>query len=204
MNPLDWSHLKTRYRGRLPHWELPGMTVFLTFRLADSLPRPVLNAYLAERRALDRLLRLEPESEELHRERARLFGRHVDCALDRGEGACALRHPDLARKTLDTLRHRDGEEYLLHAAVVMPNHVHAVATLAPEVDLPRVTQAWKSVTAHFAAKSLGLAMPLWQEESYDHIVRNERALGAVRRYIADNPRKAGLGGWPWVYERNED
>lgn len=177
------------------------MTVFVTFRLADSLPRAVLDAYLAERRTIDRLLTYDPESEELHRERARLFGRHIDRCLDVGEGACALRRPELARKVDEVLRNRDGADYVLHASVVMPNHVHAVATLAPNVELRRVTQAWKSVTAHFAAKQ-GLAMPFWQEESYDHIVRHSDALRAVVRYVVDNPRKAGLRDWPWVYERD--
>ncbi len=180
------------------------MTVFVTFRLRDSLPRTVLDAYLAERRTVERLLRFEPENGELHRERARLFGHHIDRALDSGTGSCALRGPELARKTLDTLKHRDGTDYLLHAAVVMPNHVHAVATLAPEIELRRITHAWKSITAHHAVKAHGVVAPFWQEESYDHIVRNERALKAVKRYVADNPRKAGLADWPWIYEWAED
>jgi hypothetical protein len=29
---------------------------------------------------------------------------------------------------------------------------------------------------------------LWQHESYDHIVRNEVAMDAIRRYIRDNPK----------------
>jgi len=32
----------------------------------------------------------------------------------------------------------------------------------------------------------------WQDESFDHLVRNEAAFMKFRRYIAENPLKAGL------------
>ena len=33
---------------------------------------------------------------------------------------------------------------------------------------------------------------LWQRNYYEHIVRDERALNAIRQYIADNPAR-----WAW-------
>jgi len=47
----------------------------------------------------------------------------------------------------------------------------------------------------------------WQEESYDHRVRNEREFEKIRSYIEENPVRAGLAreaneyrwssaGWP--------
>jgi hypothetical protein len=38
-----------RSRGRLPHWEADRAIYFVTFRLADSLPRSVLQEFEAER-----------------------------------------------------------------------------------------------------------------------------------------------------------
>ncbi|MFM2142847.1 MAG: hypothetical protein RLZZ476_1391, partial [Verrucomicrobiota bacterium] len=38
----------------------------------------------------------------------------------------------------------------------------------------------------------GRSGPLWQKEPYDHIVRSEAQFQHYRRYIAENPIKAGL------------
>jgi hypothetical protein len=130
MDAIDWAQLRVRTRGRLPHWEVPGMTAFVTFRLDDSLPAEVLRAYRSERRRLDRLAVLEPNNVEVQRERTKLFCARVDRHLDAGHGSCALRSPALADLVLGALRHFDRERYILHAAVAMPNHVHVVATLA--------------------------------------------------------------------------
>ena len=34
--------------------------------------------------------------------------------------------------------------------------------------------------------------PVWQRNYYEHVVRDERALNAIRQYIADNPAR-----WAW-------
>src|SRR2546422_373041 len=44
------TDIAVRHRGRLPHWESPGATYFVTFRLADSLPRAMLASIEWERR----------------------------------------------------------------------------------------------------------------------------------------------------------
>ena len=195
---MDWSKLRVRTRGRLPHWEIPGMTVFLTFRLHDSLPHSVVEAYRAERRRLDRLSALNPDDVEVRRERTRLFCERIDRHLDSGHGGCALQRQELVEMVMGALRFFDGERYTLHAAVVMPNHAHVVATLAPDVSLEATTHSWKSFTAHRAVKEYDVEPPFWQNESYDHIVRDAFEYERIVRYVLDNPRKAGLTEWPHV------
>lgn len=114
-----------------------------------------------------------------------------------------MRDPRFAARVMTGLKHCDGTDYLLHAAVVMPNHAHAVITLNPDTEMEVVTHGWKSPTAHVAVSEFGHAKPFWQKESYDHIVRHEGELRAVKRYIVNNPVKANLVGWPWVYELEE-
>ena len=82
--------------------------------------------------------------------------------------------------------------YLLHAFVVMPNHVHLLAT--PAVALPKLTKSLKGVTAKRANAMLALTgSPFWQEESYASLVRNEPEFEKIRNYIEENPvRAAGL------------
>ena len=176
------------------------MTAFLTFRLADSLPAEVVRTYAEERRILERRLAREGHTPELRREARRLFSSRIEAALDAGLGACVLRRDDYAAMVLGALRFFDGERYALHAASVMPNHVHVVATLAPDADLAGITHSWKSFTANAAQRRLGHRGSLWQEESYDHVVRDEAELSHYVRYTLDNPSKAGLQDWPHVHQ----
>ncbi len=82
--------LVKRRGARLPHWTQKGAVYSVTFRLADSVPQHVLEAWVHERERLlnaarkqDRPLRPEElrRIEELHSER-------VDSYLNAGHGAC--------------------------------------------------------------------------------------------------------------------
>ncbi len=98
------------------------------------------------------------------------------------------------------------EHYVLHAFVVMPNHVHLLAT--PALALPKLTKSLKGITSKRANTMLAMTGTcFWQEESYDHRVRNEREFEKIRSYIEENPVRAGLAreaneyrwssaGWP--------
>jgi REP element-mobilizing transposase RayT len=82
-------------------------------------------------------------------------------------------------------------QYTLHAYAVMPNHVHVL--LQPRVSLARITGGIKGVSARDANAALGRAgQPFWQDESYDHWVRNAAEFESIRQYIEYNPVMAGL------------
>jgi putative transposase len=73
----------------------------------------------------------------------------------------------------------------------MPNHVHLLAT--PAVPLPKLTKSLKGITAKRANTILGLTgTTFWQDESYDHLVRNSPEFERIRNYIEQNPVRAGL------------
>ncbi len=83
--------------------------------------------------------------------------------------------------------------YQLHAFVVMPNHVHVLVT--PRLALCKLTKSLKGITAKRANARMSLTgSPFWQEESYDHLVRNQREFEKIRCYIEENPVRAGLVG----------
>ena len=96
--------------------------------------------------------------------------------------------------------------HTLHAFAVMPNHIHILVT--PCVPLPQLTKALKGYTARRANQILALTgNPLWQEESYDRLVRDAAEGERIRSYIEQNPARAGLvreagdyrwssAGWP--------
>jgi putative transposase len=106
-----------------------------------------------------------------------------------------LKQPEVAQVILKAIR--DGESfgrYTAHAFVVMPNHVHLLVT-------PRVTaRHWlgplKGFTGHTANKLLRRCGPFWQEESYDHLVRNDKSFNRIIQYIECNPVAAGLTTTP--------
>jgi putative transposase len=139
---------------RLPHFYAADQPVFLTWRLYDTLPshrdfpKNALNSGQAFA-AMDRLL-----------DEAR-------------SGAFYVRQPAIAEMIVEAIYYNGGilGHYLLHAFVVMPNHVHLLA--APAVPLPRLTKSLKGITAKRANAMLALTgNPFWQEESYDHLVRD--------------------------------
>ena len=87
----------------------------------------------------------------------------------------------------------------LDAFVVMPNHVHGILFLGANPALPKdtaaptlaaVLRAFKSVSAIDANRTLNRpGRPFWQRSYHDHIIRHDRALDRIRRYIADNPAR---------------
>lgn len=74
----------------------------------------------------------------------------------------------------------------------MPNHVHLIVKPNRGVTLARITQSWKGWSAREINRLLGRRGTLWQEESYDHIVRDHEQWVKLAQYIRANPEKARL------------
>jgi hypothetical protein len=159
-----FGEVSIRDRGRLPHWEKRGATYFITFRLADSLPKSVLNRIESERQAIVKT------ANQLHRalsadERKKiqlLSTPIIEQFLDNGAGACHLRNPVIADDLANTLRHFDQRRYRLFAWCIMPNHVHVVVRLLPRENLSAVVHSWKSLSAKQANRILGAHGAFWQ------------------------------------------
>jgi putative transposase len=89
----------------------------------------------------------------------------------------------------------------------MPNHVHAV--IEPRLPVARITGGLKGVSARRANAALGrVGQPFWQDESFDHWVRNEAEFQHICSYVEWNPVSAGLAkrpeDWPWSSARRND
>ena len=69
----------------------------------------------------------------------------------------------------------------------MPNHIHAIVTPFGVERLSVIVASWKSFTAKEINKQIGRSGPFWQQESFDHIVRNAESLQKFREYIRANP-----------------
>jgi REP element-mobilizing transposase RayT len=195
-------HIRQR---RLPHWEKDAGLYFITFRLADSLPKPVLEK-IAERHRILMAARqtgahLLPSQEVLV---AEFSPAKLEEYFDRGAGCCALRDPRIGELMANALRFWDGDRYRLLAWCVMPNHVHVVCRLLPGQELSEVLNGWKSFTARKANNILDRTGAFWQREYYDRLIRDGDELERALRYVARNPERAGLKGWRWVWSAGVD
>ena len=78
----------------------------------------------------------------------------------------------------------------------MPDHVHLVLSPAADADgpisIPEIMRTLKSTTAHLINKTLGRHGRVWQDESFDHVLRSDESLEAKVGYIIANPIRAGL------------
>jgi type I restriction enzyme R subunit len=199
--PATWEYFNPHteidiHRGDLPHWEQGSVWYFVTFRLADSLPQSVVEALKAEREQWKQTHDIDNLTREELAEYHRLFSDRYETLLNAGSGSCVLRDPAIAKIVDDALHHFQGERYDLDEYVIMPNHVHVLVKPKPGHRLVDILHSWKSFTANQINKHLGKTGQFWQHESYDHIVRHDRAMDAIRRYIRENPIVAGASSSP--------
>ncbi|MCH7227630.1 transposase [Haloferula sp. A504] len=179
--------------NRLPHWWQQGATYFVTFRLADSVPRDTLRSHVAARRAFEANQGPRPWASPVERDYYRRFFGKVEHWLDQGSGECLLGEPGNAAILHEALHFHDEQRYRLHAWVVMPNHVHVLFETLGEWTLAQILKSWKGFTARQINERLGRTGPLWQRSYFDRMIRDWPHFGRCVRYILRNPEKAGLG-----------
>ncbi|MBZ5665565.1 MAG: transposase [Acidobacteriia bacterium] len=118
--------------------------------------------------------------------------------------------PETARDiVLRHCLHDQGRKAVIHAVVIMPNHVHLLLTPLRDADgnlysLVEILQGMKGASAHSLNRALGRSGPVWQEESFDHVLRSEESFAEKKEYIRQNPVRRGLVSrpedyaWLWV------
>jgi REP element-mobilizing transposase RayT len=147
---------KAEYRRYLPHLQVEGKTIFLTF--------------------------------------------------------CTKSHlivPEFVRtQVLHHCLHDHGIKIRVHGAVVMPDHVHMVFTPLWDArgypyTLAEITSGIKGASAHSINRMLGRKGAVWQEESFDRVLRCNEAVRAKVEYVCANPIRKGLcrsaDEYPWLW-----
>ena len=99
---------------------------------------------------------------------------------------------DECQIVLDHLISNDGNFYILGAAVVMPDHVHIPIRSMEGYDLSRIMKGIKGASSRKINLHRGTTGTVWQDESWDRIVRNAEEFDEKLQYMADNPLKAEL------------
>jgi REP element-mobilizing transposase RayT len=213
------------YQSRkLPHWQPPGETFFITARLYGSIPRFVIENIKAEYQLdlaeisrsqvviehADTMLPddLQQAIERIKQKKSydaskRYFASFDDFLDSNPNEPHWLKHKDVAKVNADNFHHYGDRYFQLWAFTIMSNHVHLLLTHNPNAPiLWKVLQDMKKFSGLQSNRILNRSGHFWEHESYDHWVR-EGEFERILHYILNNPVKAGIvrhwKDYPWTY-----
>jgi len=175
------------YRRNLPHIFPQNTPIFVTWRLKGSIPKCLIEA-------ANRIKGAKAG------QRFAFVDRGLDTNVSGPRWLADTRIAEMLCSEIERGATKPPIEYTLHEYVVMPNHVHVLIT--PLIPMREIMQRLKGNSARFANEILGReTKSFWQQESFDHFSRNAMEFEKIRRYIMQNPVKAGLAekpeAWPW-------
>jgi putative transposase len=97
-------------------------------------------------------------------------------------------------------RYRDAGKFLLHAFVVMPDHVHILVT--PSESTSKAIQFIKGGYSHAARQqSPG---EIWHTGYHEHRIRDFGDFQSQKQYIANNPNRKNYHDYPHVHTPYEN
>jgi putative transposase len=168
------------HRLRLPHQYPQNKSLFLTLHLYGSWP-PGVHPPSGEMSNGEAVVRME---------------RYLDTTL---AGPMLLKDKRVAQIVAQSLfTGQDQGHYILHAYVIMANHVHILMT--PLMYPSQLLGSLKGATSREANRILGrTGEPFWQHESHDHWVRDEEEFERIRQYIENSPVRVSLDAEPSLY-----
>jgi putative transposase len=99
----------------------------------------------------------------------------------------------MANLFIDVLRsYMRASKFKVHDFVVMPDHVHVLLTIGPEMSIEKAVQLMKGNFSFRAKKELGFKWEVWQKGFSEVQVVTEDGFVAYQNYIDENPVRAGL------------
>ncbi len=198
---------KQFYRRNLPHIQPEDSVLFVTYRLFFKLPVEYYNIirtmkadFYAKIKSLDKR---KKELEEYKFEQ-KLFDFKDNFIGKFRNSPLWLKNKNIANIVKDSLFWGAQKRYDLFAFCIMPNHVHIVIRPLSKnkepFPLQQIMYDHKHFTAIEANKILKRKGHFWQDEHYDHYIRNEKEFYNILNYIYMNPVKANLVETPEKWE----
>ncbi|MEW5702346.1 MAG: transposase [Candidatus Zixiibacteriota bacterium] len=106
---------------------------------------------------------------------------------------------DEIQLVLDHLKAGQEGRYTLIAATVMPDHVHLLICPEEGASLGQTMRGIKGASARKINRGRGTKGRVWQDESWDRIVRDQDELDEKLAYMLNNPVRKGLVADPRQY-----
>jgi REP element-mobilizing transposase RayT len=200
---------KESYKHILPHFQQPGQSYFVTWSLHDAIPPKALARYTSELNTLKSQMKfleqqkadlseIEKIKQEYYPVRRQYIKAYDDLLdLDRNP-EINLSKPENLDIMLSSLQFWQGKRLQNIAFTIMPNHVHWVVRLFDKdpaenpVYLQDILQSVKRHSSNKINKAENRSGTLWQKESFDTTIRNDKHLYYAVKYTLNNPVKAGL------------
>ena len=92
-----------------------------------------------------------------------------------------------------------GAGVTIYAYVVMPDHLHLVASWPNDQRVSRIMRLMKGRFARRWNRRAGLDGSVWQSRFHERALRSEHSLARAVDYVEWNPVTAGLVGEPAEY-----
>lgn len=182
------------HRRNLPHLYFNDGIYFITTRLINSIP-------------FEKLEMLKKSVSNATDEKEKRLFKKYDALIDSGEyGEKFLNIIKCAEIVKNTLHYPDDKEYKLICYCIMPNHFHLVFELLENnKGISKIMQSIKRISARECNKILNRNGAFWQDESFDRLVRDDKELYFIIKYVLLNPVNAGLvnnwSDWKYTYCR---
>lgn len=116
--------------------------------------------------------------------------------------------PSVRSEVLRHCLHDHKVKVQVHGVVVMPDHVHIVFTPLTDsagktFSLAEIMNGIKGSSAHAVNRLLSRRGHVWQDESFDHILRSDESTGQKVEYVCQNPARKGIvqagETYPWLW-----
>ena len=171
--PLDY---KEYYRRNSPHYQPEDSIFAITFRLANSLPKSVIEDLIIEKQIYDDECRNKQLSDNAKTQSGfyrKYFEDFDNFLITNQETPRYLAEAGVADIVKESLHHWDDLRYKLIAYCIMPNHVHLMILPLKDNDesfysLTQIMHSIKSFTANKCNKLINNKGKFWANESYDH------------------------------------
>lgn len=110
----------------------------------------------------------------------------------RSRRTCFRRESDYLQYCHWLTRYSRRYEVVIHAWVLMPDHVHVLASSRDGWACPEMMQAVAAQYQAYCQQQFGARQPLWDEEVSAHPVQADSSILNCYRYIEQHPARAAL------------
>lgn len=170
--------MKIDFRRNLPHMYREDAIYSITYRLADSIPKNLIDDYWVTKKQLLK------ENRAL--ETKNLYYEKLDQYLDhKNDGPMFLENTEAKKIVTSSIFFFEDKYYKIICFCIMSNHVHLIINTLhfPKKAIGDILGSIKKYSAKHINKYLGCQGTFWQSESYDHIIKSRNELADTISYV---------------------